>query len=65
MIRWNIELMSKKLDPYDSAERSPFNIHREPPRPTGTMLGKGRTVGKLSPPKERKVGTLSDITGEN
>ena len=58
-------LMNSKLDPYYSAENSPFNIHREPPKPAAPVVGKGTAKAGLPVPKERKVGTLSDITGES
>jgi len=57
--------MESKLDPFSSAENSPFNIHREPPKPVARVLGKGTARTGLQVPKERKVGTLSDITGDS
>jgi hypothetical protein len=57
--------MDLKLDPYASAENSPFNIHREPPKPAAPVLGKGVAKAGLPVPRERKVGTLSDITGDS
>jgi hypothetical protein len=57
--------MESKLDPYGSAENSPFNIHREPPKPAAHVLGKGNARTGPQVPKERKVGTLSDITGDS
>lgn len=46
-----------KLDPYISAERSPFNIHAPPPAPTA----KSTTRSPGSGPAVRKVGTLADL----
>jgi len=49
------------IDPYRSAESSPFNIHRTPP-PAVSTAGQKSGV-KAAPPAGKRVGTLADISG--
>lgn len=60
-----ILLTQVKLDPYHAAESSPFNIHREPPRPNVKITRNLGTNAGAAPAREKRFGTINDITGGN
>lgn len=58
---WDVVDSVTQLDSYAAGENSQFNIHRVPPQPqVASTTGSARPAA----PPARKVGTLSDITGQ-
>lgn len=50
------------LDPYTSAQNSPFNIHN-PVGHGGAKQGQSKQGSQSTAPAAKKLGTISDITG--
>jgi hypothetical protein len=60
--RVKLLLMQLKLDPFHAAETSPFNVHREPPRPNVKITRHLGTNAGAAPVREKRFGTINDIT---